>query len=226
MEVCSARLNPLQLWASSRQMNIARRRLYDDLEAQLGQTGLMLGEAHFHSLPWRQNVETWVYWLAHLAPWAPQLSCHSVWSSTSLAMRMTAQEEQKSMEHWGLLVRAGREQTQGLDARSLFRERDGRVEPALQPLQTPVRAIVLHIGDASAARALSAAVERHLSPLAQDAGLWLQDPSKFHATLFHASAHEVRAEFGMSLFLQTINKFSLSICWEYKVPIGAAACPP
>ena len=96
------------------------------------------------------------------------------------------------------LGRAGKEQTQGLDARSLFRERDGRVEPALQPLQVPVRAVVLHVGDLAAARTLSSTVERHLSPLAQDAGLWLQDPSKYHATLFHASAHEVRAtlEFG------------------------------
>lgn len=67
------------------------------------------------------------------------------------------------------------------------------MEPALQPLQVPVRAVVLHVGDAAAARTLSAAVERHLSPLAQDAGLWLQDPTKYHATLFHASTHEVRA---------------------------------
>lgn len=65
------------------------------------------------------------------------------------------------------------------------------MEPALQPLQVPVRAVVLHVGDPAAARALSAAVARHMSPLAQDAGLWLQDPAKYHATLFHASTHEV-----------------------------------
>ncbi|EIE20274.1 hypothetical protein COCSUDRAFT_67560 [Coccomyxa subellipsoidea C-169] len=130
VEVCGARLDPLQLWAGAHQMNVVRRGLYDVLEAQLGHTGLMLG----------------------------------------------------------------REQTQGLDARSLFRKRDGRVEPALQPLQVPVRAVVLHLGDPAAARALSAAVARHMSPLAQDAGLWLQDPAKYHATLFHASTHEFPVE--------------------------------
>ncbi len=43
MEVCSARLDPLQLWAGAHQMNVVRRSLYDVLEAQLGHTGLMLG---------------------------------------------------------------------------------------------------------------------------------------------------------------------------------------
>lgn len=85
---------------------------------------------------------------------------------------------------------AGREQTQGLDARSLFHERDGRVEPALQPLKTPVRAVVLPLGDGQAAAALSRAVREHLLPLSEQAGLWLQDPKKYHATLFHASPHQ------------------------------------
>lgn len=115
------------------------------------------------------------------------------------------------------LAGAGKEQTQGLDARSLFRERDGRVEPALQPLQVPVRAVVLHVGDPGAATRLSAAVARHLAPLAPDAGLWLQDPHKYHATLFHASSHEVppfsdppppEAAAGCSTSLPTTTKTS------------------
>ncbi len=86
----------------------------------------------------------------------------------------------------------GKEQTQGLDARSLFHERDGRVEPALQPLKVPVRGVVLPLGDGRANAALSAAVRQHLLPLAQQCGLWLQDPKKYHATLFHASPHQAR----------------------------------
>ena len=69
MEVCSARLDPLQLWASSHQMNIARRRLYDNLEAQLGHTGLMLGGATLLLLPPGCSVTKWMFWLAIHALW-------------------------------------------------------------------------------------------------------------------------------------------------------------
>ncbi|BDA45523.1 hypothetical protein COCOBI_07-3100 [Coccomyxa sp. Obi] len=150
-DICSARLDPLELWEGTHPMNVARRKLYDDLGAQLDHSGLMLGK----------------------------------------------------------------EQTQGLDARSLFRERDGRVEPALQPLQVPVRAVVLHVGEAAAARTLSATVERHLSPLAQDAGLWLQDPSKYHATLFHASAHQFPVEASsaeVATELKAVERSAVHLC--------------
>ena len=90
---------------------------------------------------------------------------------------------------------SGTEQTQGLDSRSLFRLRDGRVEPALQPLSVPVRAIVLPLREETATERLAAAVREHILPISADAGIWLQDPKKYHSTLYHASPHQVCALF-------------------------------
>ena len=87
--------------------------------------------------------------------------------------------------------RAGQEQTQGLDARSLFHLRDGRLEPGLQPLAVPVRSIVLPLGEGPVAERLAAALHAHILPIFVEAGVWLQDPKKYHSTLFHASPHQV-----------------------------------
>ena len=87
---------------------------------------------------------------------------------------------------------AGKEQTQGLDARTLFHKRDGRIEPGLQPLEVSVRAVVAPLGDAQASARLASAVREHIVPVAAEAGVWLQDPKKYHSTLFHASSHAVR----------------------------------
>ena len=86
---------------------------------------------------------------------------------------------------------AGQEQTQGLDARTLFHLRDGRLEPGLQPLAVPVRSIVLPLGEGPVAARLAAALHTHLLPIFVAAGVWLQDPKKYHSTLFHASPHQV-----------------------------------
>ena len=63
----------------------------------------------------------------------------------------------------------------------------------------PVRGIMLPLGDSDAARALSAAVRQHLRPLAAEDALWVTDAQKYHATLFHASTHQVaRQQFSAS----------------------------
>lgn len=77
-EVCMARLGPLQLWDTSDQMNVARRKLYDDLEAQLGRMGLMLGERHTDPSPPSLLDKSYkvLCSLSH-AVWAPGRSAHS-----------------------------------------------------------------------------------------------------------------------------------------------------
>ena len=67
------------------------------------------------------------------------------------------------------------------------------MEPALQPLSVPVRAIVLPLGEETAIERLAAAVREHILPISANAGIWLQDPKKYHSTLFHASPHQVCA---------------------------------
>ena len=90
-----------------------------------------------------------------------------------------------------ILLNAGKEQTQGLDSRSLFRIRDGRVEPGLQPLAVPVRSIVIPLRGGEARERLASAVRDYILPIAAEAGIWLQDPKKYHSTVFHASPHQV-----------------------------------
>ena len=78
-----------------------------------------------------------------------------------------------------------------MDARALFHLRDGRLEPGLQPLAVPVRSIVLPLGEGPVAERLAAALHTHILPISVEAGVWLQDPKKYHSTLFHASPHQV-----------------------------------
>ena len=58
----------------------------------------------------------------------------------------------------------------------------------------------LDAGDSRAASALSASVTKHLLPISQAAGIWLQDPKKYHATLFHASPHQVDFQEGLGFW--------------------------
>lgn len=77
--------------------------------------------------------------------------------------------------------------TQGVGAYQLFRRAgDGRPVPRLRALQTPVRAVVLPVLDSLAVGAL-ASVAGSLAEVVPPQRLWLQDPARYHATLFHAS---------------------------------------
>ena len=59
----------------------------------------------------------------------------------------------------------------------------------------PVRAIVMPFRDADAATALEAAVSRALAAAGVGtADVWLQDPSIYHSSLWHASHHKASLE--------------------------------
>ena len=66
-----------------------------------------------------------------------------------------------------------------------------RVQPVLQRLDAPVRAIVAPITDSVAASKLRDALGRHITPQFASAGLWLQDAALYHTTVWHASPHQV-----------------------------------
>ncbi|KAL4419230.1 hypothetical protein ABPG77_010672 [Micractinium sp. CCAP 211/92] len=80
--------------------------------------------------------------------------------------------------------------TQGLGLGDMFRlGEDGRLQPVLEPLEVPVRAIVMPLLDRHASERLLGAVKRHLAPLVPPNGMWLQDSKAYHSTIFHASTH-------------------------------------
>lgn len=81
--------------------------------------------------------------------------------------------------------------TQGLQQSSLFCFEGAAVKPVLQHLDVPVRAIVAPFSDGVMAGRVVAAVRRHLLPLMAPAGVWLQNNSMYHSTLWHASHHQV-----------------------------------
>ena len=116
---------------------------------------------------------------------------------------------------------AGREQTQGLDARTLFHLRDGRIEPGLQPLAVPVRAVVAPLRDSQATARLASAVREHIVPIAAETGVWLQDPKKYHSTLFHASSHTVccwKLSFCLMCGHSLLTDYSLPLCTTFASP--------
>jgi hypothetical protein len=87
---------------------------------------------------------------------------------------------------------AGGTTQQGFSVENLFvwDPVTGLPSPRLQRLDVPVRAVVLPLPASSAAAAsLAAAAATALLPLCGVAGVWLQDPTAFHASLFHASTH-------------------------------------
>jgi hypothetical protein len=62
--------------------------------------------------------------------------------------------------------------------------------PRLTRLDVPVRAIVLPLpANSAAAAAMAAAASEALLALCGPAGVWVQDPSAYHLSLFHASHH-------------------------------------
>ncbi len=66
-----------------------------------------------------------------------------------------------------------------------------QVTPILTLLDVPVRAIVAPFLDRHASRLLSEAVRRAVLPLEPAGGVWFQDSDMYHATVWHASHHQV-----------------------------------
>ncbi len=82
--------------------------------------------------------------------------------------------------------------TQGLTVDALFAwdAATGLPQPRLTRLPLPVRAVVLPLAAGSAAAgALASAASEALLALCGPAGVWLQDPTAYHMSLFHASHH-------------------------------------
>ncbi|KAL4422361.1 hypothetical protein ABPG75_008558 [Micractinium tetrahymenae] len=80
--------------------------------------------------------------------------------------------------------------TQGLRLGDMLRlDADGRLQPVLEALAVPVRAIVMPLQDQHASGLLFGAVKRHLAPLVPSNGIWLQDSGLYHSTIYHASTH-------------------------------------
>ena len=67
-----------------------------------------------------------------------------------------------------------------------------QVTPILTLLDVPVRAVVAPFLDQHASRLLSEAVRRAVLPLEPAGGVWFQDSGMYHATVWHASHHQVR----------------------------------
>jgi hypothetical protein len=80
--------------------------------------------------------------------------------------------------------------TQGLQQSSLFSFEGSAIKPVLRRLDVPVRAIVAPFPDRAMAGRVVAALQRHLLPVMAPAGVWLQDDSMYHTTLWHASHHQ------------------------------------
>ena len=69
-------------------------------------------------------------------------------------------------------------------------------------LDVPVRAIVAPFLDQHASRLLSDAVRRAVLPLEPAGGVWFQNSGMYHATVWHASHHQVPAERPATLLYQ------------------------
>eukprot|EP00884_Botryococcus_braunii_P018259 jgi/Botrbrau1/5116/Bobra.0128s0024.1 len=107
---------------------------------------------------------------------------------TTLARRrlyesMSSQLLAKGMHIGGLA-------TQGVSHSSLFKEESGQIVPVFHRLQVPVRAAVMPLLDKEASNAIFSAVQRYIVPLVDATGIWLQNSSLYHSTLYHASTHQ------------------------------------
>jgi hypothetical protein len=82
--------------------------------------------------------------------------------------------------------------TQGMSVDTLF-SWDAVTDlpsPRLKRLEVPVRAIVLPLpANSEAAAAMASAASETLLALCGPAGVWVQDPTAYHMSLFHASHH-------------------------------------
>lgn len=88
------------------------------------------------------------------------------------------------------MLAAGAVATQGLQQSSLFSFEGAAVKPVLQRLDVPVRAIVAPFPDSVTAGRVAGSLRRHMLPLMAPAGVWLQNDSMYHSTLWHASHHQ------------------------------------
>ena len=66
--------------------------------------------------------------------------------------------------------------------------------PILTLLDVPVRAVVAPFLDRHASRLLDEAVRRAVLPLEPAGGVWFQNSGMYHATVWHASHHQVRSQ--------------------------------
>lgn len=91
----------------------------------------------------------------------------------------------------GLEALSGSAASQGMALTSLFDfDLSGKPVAKLQSLDVPVRAVVLPVPPASnAAKRMAEAAQTVLLPMLTDDGVWLQDPTIYHSSLYHASHH-------------------------------------
>ena len=90
-----------------------------------------------------------------------------------------------------MLTGAGAVLTQGLHASDLFVMDGDHVRAILHPLETAVRAVVMPLPDSLASARLKEALLNHLLPIVPPDGIWMQDETMLHTTLFHASSFQV-----------------------------------
>lgn len=65
------------------------------------------------------------------------------------------------------------------------------VVPKLRALEVPVRAVILPLLNHEVAFEIHEAAAGQLRGLLGEGSVWWQDPSIFHATVYHASTHRV-----------------------------------
>lgn len=63
--------------------------------------------------------------------------------------------------------------------------------PQLLALEVPVRAVVAPVTDQVATHRLSDVFMKHVAPLVPTTGVWPQNSNLYHATVWHASTHQV-----------------------------------
>ncbi|XP_078441489.1 uncharacterized protein LOC144711372 isoform X2 [Wolffia australiana] len=90
------------------------------------------------------------------------------------------------VEH-GAVFLGGGQTSQSLSLSELFVRENGSVSPVLTPADPPVRANVLYLNSKYAAL-LSQAVRDVFLPY-YDGGIWFQNVSVYHFSMFHASHH-------------------------------------
>lgn len=91
------------------------------------------------------------------------------------------------LEKYGAKFLAGGTTSQSLNLSDIFTFKDGKVQAILKPANPPVRAAVLYL-EPYYAKPISVIVRNLLSPYFPR-GVWFQDPSLYHFSMYHASHH-------------------------------------
>jgi hypothetical protein len=146
---------------------VSRRQLYASMSKQLDTAPLQVGE-HVRLQVYTTRPQQWL---------CVEYGAATDWCCTC----------SKDLHN---IPAAGAVATQGLQQSSLFSFEGAAVKPVLQRLDVPVRAIVAPFSDGVMAGKVVAAIHRHLLPLMAPAGVWLQNDSMYHSTLWHASHHQ------------------------------------